>query len=224
MSAAGGASGPGHVFVIAAPSGTGKTTVCRRILATDPQLRLSVSHTTRAPRAGERDGVDYHFVEDRRFRELVDRNAFLEHAEYGGHAYGTSWQAIEAPLAAGEDVVLEIEVQGARQVRERLPAACLIFLLPPDLEVLERRLRARGTDTEAVIQKRMALVDRELAAAGIFDYAIVNDDLDRAVEDVLAVIRGVRAGRTDVLARRHGRAQVLARWEQARSGSGDRVA
>lgn len=224
MSAARGASGPGHVFVIAAPSGTGKTTVCRRILAADPRLRLSVSHTTRAPRAGERDGLDYHFVEDRRFRELVDGGAFLEHAEYGGHAYGTSWQAIEAPLAAGEDVVLEIEVQGAAQVRERLPSACLIFLLPPDLEVLERRLRDRGTDTEAVIQKRMALVDRELAAAGIFDYAIVNDDLDRAIEDVLAVIHGVRAGRSEALAARHGRAQVLTRWQQARSRSGDRVA
>jgi guanylate kinase len=224
MSAARGASGPGHVFVIAAPSGTGKTTVCRRILEADPQLRLSVSHTTRAPRAGERDAVDYHFVDDRRFRELVDQGAFLEHAEYGGHAYGTSWQAIEAPLAAGEDVVLEIEVQGAAQVRERLPSACLIFLLPPDLEVLERRLRGRGTDTEAVIQKRMALVDRELAAAGIFDYAIVNDDLDRAIEDVLAVIRGVRAGRSEALAGSHGRAQVMARWQQLRSRSGDRVA
>jgi len=224
MSADAGAAGPGHVFVIAAPSGTGKTTVCRRILAADPGLRLSVSHTTRASRSGERDGADYHFVDDRRFRELVDGGAFLEHAEYGGHAYGTSWQAIEGPLEAGEDVVLEIEVQGAAQVRERLPSACLIFLLPPDLAVLERRLRARGTDAEAVVQKRMALVDRELAAAGIFDYAIVNDDLDRAVAEVLDVIRGVRAGRTEALARRHGRARVLARWQQARSRSGDRVA
>jgi len=219
-----GVSGPGRVFVIAAPSGTGKTTVCRRILEADPQLRLSISHTTRAPRARERTGVDYHFIDDRGFRELVDQGAFLEHAEYGGHAYGTSWQAIEAPLAAGEDVVLEIEVQGAAQVRERLPSACLIFLLPPSLEVLEQRLRNRGTDAEAVIQKRMALVDRELAAAGIFDYAIVNDDLDRAVEEVLAVIRGVRAGRMEELVDRHGRAQVLERWQRARSRSGDRVA
>ena len=134
----------GHVFVIAAPSGTGKTTICRRILERDPVLRLSTSHTTRAPRAGEQDGVHYHFVSPGRFRELVAEGRFLEHAEYGGNVYGTSWNAIEAPLAEGHDVVLEIEVQGAAQVKKRIADACLIFLLPPSLAVLEERLRGRG--------------------------------------------------------------------------------
>jgi guanylate kinase len=205
-------SGRGHIFVIAAPSGTGKTTICRRILETDPGLELSVSHTTRRPRAGEVDGVAYHFVDTRRFRELVEADAFLEHAEYGGNAYGTSWAAIEAPRAAGRDVVLEIEVQGAEQVRKRMDDAVLIFLLPPSLAVLEERLRGRGTDDEEVIQRRMALVDRELAAATHFDYAIVNDDLDRAVRQVLDVIEAVRSEATGRIAREHGRERVLAAW------------
>ncbi len=205
----------GHVFVIAAPSGTGKTTICQRILERDLRLRLSISHTTRKPRPGEEDGVHYHFVSDAAFRALSEADGFLEHAEYGGNAYGTSWQAIDEPLAVGCDAVLEIEVQGAAQVRERRPSSCLIFLLPPSLEVLEERLRGRGTDEEAVIQRRMALVDRELAAAKIFDYAIINDDLDRAVAEVLEVIAAVRKGRAAEIAPLRGREAVLARWRQA---------
>jgi len=205
----------GQVFVIAAPSGTGKTTICNRILARDPRLQLSISHTTRAPRAGEEDGVHYHFVSERAFRALCESDGFLEHAEYNGNAYGTSWQAIDGPLELGQDVVLEIEVQGARQVRARRPSACLIFLLPPGLEVLEARLRGRGTDDEDVIQRRMALVDRELEAAEIFDYAVINDDLGRAVDQVLEVIRGVREGREEEIASTYGRAVVLARWNAA---------
>jgi guanylate kinase len=205
-------SNRGHIFVIAAPSGTGKTTICRRILEEDAFLELSVSHTTRKPRTGEVDGVAYHFVDPRRFRELVDADAFLEHAEYGGNAYGTSWAAIEAPRASGRDVVLEIEVQGAEQVRKRMADAVLIFLLPPSLSVLEQRLRGRGTDDEDVIQRRMALVDRELAAATHFDYAIVNDELERAVQQVLDVIRAVRDGDTTAIAREHARSAVLEAW------------
>lgn len=204
----------GHVFVIAAPSGTGKTTLCRHILERDPRLRLSISHTTRSPRSGEQDGVHYHFVSDEAFRALREADGFLEHAEYGGNAYGTSWQAIEVPLDAGDDVVLEIEVQGAAQVRERRPSACLIFLLPPSLAVLEGRLRGRGTDEEAVIQRRMALVDRELAAAKIFDYAVVNDDLEQAVREVLELIAAVREGRSEEVAPVYGRAAVLERWSE----------
>ncbi len=215
LSGAGGARG--HVFVIAAPSGTGKTTLCRRILELDPELRLSTSHTTRRPRAGEQDGVHYHFVSESTFRELVRAGRFLEHAEYGGNVYGTSWQAIEGPLAAGRDVVLEIEVQGAAQVKQRIAEACLIFLLPPSLAVLEERLRGRGTDDEAVIQRRMALSDRELAAADLFDFAVVNDDLERAVADVLLVIRAVRAGREDEIRPRLGRAAVMAAFSAAQS-------
>jgi guanylate kinase len=205
----------GHVFVIAAPSGTGKTTICRHILERDPRLRLSISHTTRKPRPGEKNGVHYHFVSDEKFRELREAGGFLEHAEYGGNVYGTSWKAIEAPLEVGHDVVLEIEVQGAAQVRERRPSACLIFLLPPSLEVLEGRLRGRGTDKEAVIQRRMALVDRELAAAKIFDYAVINDDLERAVADVLDVIAAVREGRGAEIDPLHGRVGVLERWSRS---------
>ncbi len=205
----------GHVFVIAAPSGTGKTTVCRQLLERDPHLRLSISHTTRKPRSGEKDGVHYHFVSGEEFRELREADGFLEHAEYGGNAYGTSWKAIEEPLELGHDVVLEIEVQGAAQVRDRRPSACLIFLLPPSLEVLEDRLRGRGTDEEAVIQRRMALVDRELAAAKIFDYAVINDDLEQAVTDVLDLIVAVREGRSEEIAALYGRASVLERWSQA---------
>ncbi|MBK7948694.1 MAG: guanylate kinase [Deltaproteobacteria bacterium] len=211
----------GHVFVIAAPSGTGKTTICRRILERDPALRLSTSHTTRKPRAGEQDGVHYHFVTTGRFRELVAEGRFLEHAEYGGNVYGTSWNAIENPLGLGHDVVLEIEVQGAAQVKKRIADACLIFLLPPSLAVLEERLRGRGTDDEAVIQRRMALSDRELAAAEIFDYAVVNDDLERAVEEVLLVIHAVREGQEDSIRARFGRAAVMTAFlaAQARAAS-----
>jgi len=208
----------GHVFVIAAPSGTGKTTLCRRILELDPVLRLSTSHTTRKPRAGEQDGVHYHFVSEGRFREGVTAGGFLEHAEYGGHIYGTSWDAIEAPLATGYDVVLEIEVQGAAQVKKRIADACLIFLLPPSLAVLEQRLRGRGTDDEAVIQRRMALADRELEAAENFDFAVVNDDLERAVDDVLSVIHAVRAGREEDVRPRFGRAVVMASFAAAQAG------
>ncbi len=203
--------------MIAAPSGTGKTTICRRILELDPELRLSTSHTTRKPRAGEQDGVHYHFVSESAFRELVTAGGFLEHAEYGGNVYGTSWRAIEAPLAAGLDVVLEIEVQGAAQVRKRIADACLIFLLPPSLAVLEERLRGRGTDDEAVIQRRMALSDRELAAAEIFDFAVVNDELERAVCEVLTVIRAVREGRGASLRERFGRASVMAKFGSPQS-------
>ena len=190
------ASPRGHIFVIAAPSGTGKTTLCRHLLVRDPRLRLSVSHTTRAIRSGEEDGVHYHFVSEKAFRDLDERSAFLEHAAYGDNRYGTSWAAIEAPLEAGEDVVLEIEVQGAEQVKRRRPDACLIFLLPPSLEVLEERLRGRDTDCEEVIQRRLALVDRELAAARLFDFAVVNDQLTRAVDEVLELISGLRQGRS----------------------------
>jgi guanylate kinase len=213
MSVAGSATPRGHVFVIAAPSGTGKTTLCRQLLERDPRLRLSVSHTTRPKRSGEVDGTHYHFVASKKeFRELTDRGAFLEHAEYNNNLYGTSLAAVETPVEHGEDVLLEIEVQGAEQVKTKQPDACLIFLLPPSLEVLEKRLRGRGTDSEEVIQHRMALVDRELAAAGHFDFAVVNDDLDRAVGDVLEIIEGFRRGEAAELAESHGREAVLARW------------
>lgn len=214
-------SAKGHVFLIAAPSGTGKTTLCSRILESDDGLELSISHTTRPPRQGEQDGVHYHFVDEARFLELVREGRFLEHAEYNGNLYGTSWDAIEAPLADGRDVLLEIEVQGAAQVRERRPDACLIFLLPPSLAILEERLRKRGTDSAAVIARRMALVDRELAAAKHFDFAVVNDDLETAVGEVLDVIAAVRSGRSADIMARYGREKVLSLWTRAQDRSAD---
>ncbi len=200
----------GILFVLAAPSGTGKTTVCRRVVAADAQVELSVSHTTRAPRAGEKDGEDYHFVSREQFRAMVDDKAFLESAEYNRNFYGTSWASIEGPLAAGRDVLLEIEVQGAAQVRERRDDAQLIFLLPPSLEELEGRLRGRGTDADEEIERRLVVARLELEAAPRFDYAVVNDDLERCVATVAAIMDGCRRGEAAALRERHAPARALA--------------
>lgn len=184
----------GIPFVVSAPSGTGKTTVCRALVARDPGVVLSVSHTTRRPRAGERDGVDYHFVDEDRFEALVAEGAFLEHARYSGHRYGTSWAAIETPLVRGVDVLLEIETEGARQVRERRADACLIFLLPPSLAELERRLRGRATDRPDEIARRLEIARREFGAAALFDAFVINDALDAAVAAVREIVVAARAG------------------------------
>jgi len=201
----------GIPFVVSAPSGTGKTTVCRAVVAADPEMEFSVSHTTRPPRPGERDGVDYHFVDEPAFRKLVDERAFVEHAEYGGRLYGTSHGAIDEPLARGHDVLLEIEVQGAAQIRARRRDARFLFLVPPSMEALERRLRHRGTDPEDVIQRRLAIADNELRAVHHFDYVVVNDALDAAIAAVRDVMAAERRGeRGDVVAR-FGRHTALAR-------------
>ncbi len=201
----------GIPFVISAPSGTGKTSVCRRVVDADPLIIHSVSHTTRAPRAGERDGSDYHFVSDKEFRRLAEAGAFLEYAEYGGHLYGTGSGELDATLARGLDVLLEIEVQGAAQIREGRADARLVFLLPPSREELERRLRGRGTDAPEVVDRRLALARRELEAIRLFDYAIVNDDLELAVTQVREVLAAEREGRAADARARHGREVVLQR-------------
>lgn len=201
----------GIPFVVSAPSGTGKTTVCRGVLARGSGIRFSVSHTTRAPRPGERDGVDYHFVGAAEFRRRAGLGAFVEYAEYGGNLYGTSWEALEGPLRAGSDLLLEIDIQGARQVAARSElAARLIFLLPPSREALEARLRGRGTDPLDVVERRLAIAQQEFEAVHSFDYVVVNDALERAIADVLAIVQAERAGEADRL-ERFGRAAVLAR-------------
>jgi guanylate kinase len=192
----------GIPFVVAGPSGTGKTTVCIALRERDPKLLLSVSHTTRAPRPGECDGVDYHFVSAEEFQRLIAEGAFLEWAVYNGNHYGTSWKAIEGPLAEGRDVLLEIEVQGARQVRRRLPEARLIFLLPPSMPALVERLSGRGTDSQEQVAARLRTARRELEAVEEFDYAVMNDDLERCLACVREVIAGERAGATAELRRR----------------------
>ena len=184
----------GIPFVVAAPSGTGKTTVCREIVKSDARVVFSVSHTTRAKREGEVDGRDYHFVTPDAFRRKVNEEAFLEWAIYNDHHYGTSWASIEEPLSLGRDVLLEIEVQGARQVRERRRDARLILLLPPALEILEQRLRKRGTDTEEAISRRLDRARAELEVAELFDYAVVNDEVSDCVERVLRILEAERSG------------------------------
>jgi len=194
--------------VVAAPSGAGKTTVCRALVEADEGIVFSISHTTRPRRPRERDGVDYHYVDRDEFLRLVGEQAFLEHAEYSGNLYGTSWAAIEEPLARGLDVLLEIEVQGARQVRERLPSARLVFLLPPSLFELERRLRVRGTDVDGEIERRLVIARRELLELDRFDYAIVNDRKTRAVAELRDVLEAERRGDVAELRARHAPAAL----------------
>ncbi len=193
----------GFPVVVAAPSGTGKTTVCRAVVARDPDIVFSISHTTRPMRRGELDGVDYHFVSPEQFDRGVAAGDFLEWATYNGNRYGTSWRAIDAPLGDGHDVLLEIEVQGARQVRAKRDDARFIFLLPPSLATLRERLEGRGSDASEVIAARLELARRELEDGPRFDYAVVNDDLDACVAEVLAILSAERDGETASLRARH---------------------
>jgi guanylate kinase len=182
----------GHLYIVTAPSGAGKTTLVRLLLERDPGIRLSVSHTTRAPRAGEENGIAYHFVDEAAFLEMIRANDFLEWAEVHGNYYGTSRRWIESEMAAGRDVLLEIDWQGAQQVRQVFPAAIGIFILPPSIGELERRLSGRGTDSAATIARRMAAARDEMRHVGEFDYVIINDDLQQALEDLRSVTRASR--------------------------------
>jgi guanylate kinase len=194
--------------VVAAPSGTGKTTVCREVVARDGGIVFSVSHTTRRRRPAEVDGVDYHFVGEAEFHRLIGAGAFLEWAEYNGNHYGTSFASLDAPLAAGRDVLLEIEVQGARLVRARRRDARFIFLLPPSFDALRRRLSSRGTDTPEEVERRLQVARRELLAVRDFDYAVTNDALEACVIDVLAILAAERRGDCAALRRRFDPARV----------------
>ncbi|MGH8125052.1 MAG: guanylate kinase [Rhodanobacteraceae bacterium] len=184
----------GRLFIVAAPSGAGKSTLVNALLAREPRITLSISHTTRAPRSGETDGVQYHFVDRAAFGRMVARGDFLEHADVFGNCYGTSRTAVEPSLAAGRDVLLEIDWQGAAQVRRAMPECVSIFILPPSRAELERRLRARATDSEATIQKRLAASREEIAHAHEFDCIVVNDDFDAAVGALQAVVHAARGG------------------------------
>ena len=201
----------GIPLVVAAPSGTGKTTVCRRLVQDDPLVEFSISHTTRPPREGERDGGDYHFVAPERFAVLVQEGAFLEWAEYNRNRYGTSWAAIEGTLERGRDVLLEIEIQGAAQVRERRADARFVFLLPPSMKVLEGRLRRRATDAPDEVERRLRVAVRELEAARRFDYAVVNEELERCVAEVAAILAAEREGQSAELRRRFDPGRALER-------------
>jgi guanylate kinase len=187
-------SAPGKLFIVAAPSGAGKSTLVNALLARESGIALSISHTTRAPRPGDVNGVQYHFVDRAVFEAMVVRGDFLEHADVFGNYYGTSRGAVESILASGRDVLLEIDWQGAEQVRRAVPACVSIFILPPSRAELERRLRARATDSEATIEKRLAASREEIAHAQAFDCIVVNDRFDDAVAALQAIVHAARAG------------------------------
>lgn len=180
----------GRLLVVSGPSGVGKGTVVAALAAARDDVEVTVSATTRPRRPGEVDGVHYHFVDDRTFDELDAAGGFLEWAEYSGHRYGTLWASIRGPLAEERTVVLEIDVQGARQVRERFSDAVLVFLHPPSLEALEARVRKRGTDDEAAIARRMAIAREELAQSATFDYQVTNAQVDEAVAEIGRILDG----------------------------------
>ncbi|MDA8225612.1 MAG: guanylate kinase [Betaproteobacteria bacterium] len=186
----------GNVWIVTAPSGAGKTSLVRAMLERDRQICLSVSHTTRAPRPGERDGQDYHFVDETRFMTMLEAGEFLESAEVYGNRYGTSERWIRERLAEGIDVLLEIDWQGAQQVRRLFPQAIGVFILPPSIEVLRERLRNRGQDDAATVARRLAAARSDISHAVEFDYVIINDHFETALTDLLAVVRAhrLRAG------------------------------
>jgi guanylate kinase len=183
----------GKLFVITAPSGAGKTSLIDAIMRDDPSLKVSVSYTTRAPRRGEQNGVDYHFVADGTFLAMQQRGEFLESAEVHGYRYGTSKQVITDALKRGEDLILEIDWQGAQQVRSIYPQCIGIFILPPSVAELERRMRARGQDAEQVIHRRLDAAREELTHVSEFKYAIINKDFEAAKGELAEIIRKERA-------------------------------
>ena len=182
----------GNIYIISAASGTGKTTLVSRLLKNHDDIRVSISHTTRQPREGETHGVHYHFVLKEEFESLIDQRAFLEHANVFGNYYGTSIAGVNSLSEECYDVILEIDVQGAAQVRKSLPEASSIFILPPSFEVLAQRLIGRGTDSEEVIQTRLSKARHEIEQSVLFDYVVVNDDLDRAEADLFHIIKAGR--------------------------------
>ena len=196
----------GTLFIVSAPSGAGKTSLLAKLLEQTETLCLSISHTTRPIRPGELDGVNYHFTDRTRFIRMVEQGRFLEHAEVFGNFYGTSADWVTTTLRSGKDVILEIDWQGAQQIRRLVPETISIFILPPSLPVLAERLRGRGQDGEDVIARRLAGARDEISHYGEYDYLVVNDDFDRALADMAAIFRAERqrterqmTGRVDLL-------------------------
>ena len=183
---------PGILFIVSAPSGAGKTSLLKQLIPADSGLALSVSHTTRAMRPGEQDGVHYHFVAVDDFLRMVGEGAFLEHAQVFDNYYGTAEAGVRNQLAGGQDVVLEIDWQGARQVRQRFPGAVSIFVAPPSIEALRERLGGRGTDSDEIIERRMRDAQSELSHYAEYDYLVINDDFDVALAELAAIVAAER--------------------------------
>ncbi len=207
------------VIVVSAPSGAGKTTVLARVLDELAGIRFSVSHTTRSPRGHERDGVEYHFVDRERFLGLRDAGGLLEWAEVHGNLYGTGFAEVERAQREGLDLLLDVDVQGAAQVRRRIPDAVTVFLLPPSYQALERRLRGRAQDDEQAIRRRLAMAGREIGSFENYHYAIVNEDLEVCVEELKSIVRAARC-RVALVA---GRARTIERTFQPAEGSQERA-
>ena len=185
----------GTLFIVAAPSGAGKSSIVNAVLARDPQIALSISFTSRAPRPGERHAQHYHFVSAEEFQRMIAAGDFFEHALVHGDWKGTARQSVEPQLAAGKDVLLEIDWQGARQVREKVPEAVSVFILPPSRTALDERMRKRGQDSEAVMAQRLAAAREEMLHYDEFDYVIVNEDFDTAVDEMCSIFRASRLRR-----------------------------
>lgn len=195
----------GNLIVMSAPSGSGKTSLAARVLQEVPQLRFSVSYTTRKPRRGERHGVEYFFVSAEEFKGMIRRRAFLEFAHVYGHYYGTSRAFVESVLQEGHDVLLDIDVQGAMKVKEKIPEALLVFVFPPSLEVLRTRLKGRGLDDDSIVEKRLQVARREIHYYKKYEYVIINEEMDESVAELKSIILAARCG----LLRRMGRAQEI---------------
>jgi len=186
------ADNPGILFIVSAPSGAGKTSLLKQLIPADPRLALSVSHTTRAMRPGEEDGVHYHFATVEAFQRMVGEGAFLEHAQVFDNYYGTAEGAVRDQLAGGQDVVLEIDWQGAGQVRQRFPEAVSIFIAPPSITALRERLSGRGQDSDETIERRMRDARSELSHFPEYDYLVLNDDFDTALAELAAIVTAER--------------------------------
>ena len=180
--------GKGRLFVVSAPSGAGKTTLCKALRDVYADIRYSVSHTTRKPRHGEKDGIDYHFIDDKKFLDMRDRDCWAEWAMVHGHYYGTSAINLEQALSDGHDILLDIDVQGTLQILERYPDAVTIFIMAPSLEILKQRLSKRGTEDPQTIEKRLKNAEKEIAGNSIYRHVIVNDDLSTATDEFIGIV------------------------------------